>query len=121
MPMRKLKKYKPTRFMAKTSHYDKEAADYAVMFIESLCHTRQLQRTSHLHRTGNSLQSVNLIIPHNSSKAKGGPSVWRPALCFLCMIKTVFANERYAYDGESEFSVLSAERTALCRRRVKAS
>lgn len=23
VPMRKLKKYKPTRFMAKTSHYDK--------------------------------------------------------------------------------------------------
>ena len=40
MPMRKLKKYKPTQFMAKTSHYDKEAADYAVMFIESLCHTK---------------------------------------------------------------------------------
>ena len=38
--MRKLKKYEPTRFMAKTSHYDKEAADYAVMFIESLCHTK---------------------------------------------------------------------------------
>ncbi len=40
MAMRKLKKYKPTEFMAKTSHYDKEAADYAVMFIESLCHTK---------------------------------------------------------------------------------
>ena len=26
--------------MAKTSRYDKEAADYAVMFIESLCHTK---------------------------------------------------------------------------------
>ena len=38
--MRKLKKYKPTRFMAKTSNYDKDAADYAVMFIESLCHTK---------------------------------------------------------------------------------
>ena len=38
--MRKLKKYTPTRFMAKTSHYDKDAADYAVMFIESLCHTK---------------------------------------------------------------------------------
>ena len=38
--LRKLKKYKPTRFMAKTSHYDKDAADYAVMFIESLCHTK---------------------------------------------------------------------------------
>ena len=40
MAIRKLKKYRPTRFMAKTSHYDKEAADYAVMFIESLCHTK---------------------------------------------------------------------------------
>lgn len=38
--MRKLKNYKPTRFMEKTSHYDKDAADYAVMFIESLCHTK---------------------------------------------------------------------------------
>lgn len=40
MAMRKLKKYKPTEFMAKDSHYDKAAADYAVMFIESLCHTK---------------------------------------------------------------------------------
>ena len=38
--MRKLKKYTPTRFMEKTSHYDADAADYAVMFIESLCHTK---------------------------------------------------------------------------------
>ena len=38
--VRKLKKYKQTRFMAKGSHYDKEAADYAVAFIESLCHTK---------------------------------------------------------------------------------
>jgi len=38
--MRKLKKYKPTPFMAKTSHYDKDAADFAVMFIEELCHTK---------------------------------------------------------------------------------
>ena len=38
--LRKLKKYKPTKFKAKTSHYDKDAADYAVMFIESLCHTK---------------------------------------------------------------------------------
>ena len=37
---RKLKKYTPTRFMEKTSHYDVDAADYAVMFIESLCHTK---------------------------------------------------------------------------------
>lgn len=26
--------------MDKTSHYDKDTADYAVMFIESLCHTK---------------------------------------------------------------------------------
>ena len=42
--MRKLKKYTPTRFMAKTSHYDKDAADFAVMFIESLPHQRHLGR-----------------------------------------------------------------------------
>ena len=38
--MRKLKKYKPTPFMAKDSHYDKAAADYAVGFIQCLCHTK---------------------------------------------------------------------------------
>ena len=38
--LRKLKNYKPTRFMEKTSRYDTDAADYAVMFIESLCHTK---------------------------------------------------------------------------------
>jgi phage terminase large subunit-like protein len=38
--MRKLKGYKPTPFMAKDSHYDKTSADYAVAFIESLCHTK---------------------------------------------------------------------------------
>ena len=38
--MRKLKKFKPTKFMAKTSHYDKEAADHAVSFIECLTHTK---------------------------------------------------------------------------------
>lgn len=38
--LRKLKKYKPTKFKAKTSVYDKDAADFAVMFIESLCHTK---------------------------------------------------------------------------------
>ena len=40
MAMRKLKKYKPTRFMADGSKYDKAAADYAVNFIECLCHTK---------------------------------------------------------------------------------
>ena len=40
MAMRKLKNYKPTRFMAETSSYDKDAADYAVLFIESLRHTK---------------------------------------------------------------------------------
>ena len=38
--MRKLKKYTPTKFKAKDSHYDKDAADFAVMFIEQLCHTK---------------------------------------------------------------------------------
>ena len=40
MKMRKLKKYKPTRFRAKDSVYDKDAADFAVNFIECLCHTK---------------------------------------------------------------------------------
>lgn len=34
--MRKLKKYKPTAFIAEGSYYDKDAADYAVAFIEAL-------------------------------------------------------------------------------------
>ena len=38
--MRKLKSYKPTRFMLKTSHYDKAKADFAVEFIECLKHTK---------------------------------------------------------------------------------
>ncbi|WP_270441871.1 terminase large subunit [Acidaminococcus provencensis] len=38
--MRKLKKYKPTKFKAKTSTYNEALADYAVAFIESLCHTK---------------------------------------------------------------------------------
>ena len=32
--------YKPTKFMASTSHYDKAKADRAVMFIQSLKHTK---------------------------------------------------------------------------------
>ena len=38
--LRKLKKYTPTKFKAEDSVYDKDAADFAVMFIESLCHTK---------------------------------------------------------------------------------
>ena len=38
--MRKLKKYVPTKFKAKDSTYSKAAADYAVNFIECLCHTK---------------------------------------------------------------------------------
>ncbi len=37
--MRKLKRYKPSEFMLKTSHYDKAAADFAVRFIGELKHT----------------------------------------------------------------------------------
>lgn len=36
----KLKRYKPSRFMLPTSHYDKAKADRAVTFIENLCHTK---------------------------------------------------------------------------------
>ncbi|HKL58946.1 MAG TPA: terminase TerL endonuclease subunit [Sphaerochaeta sp.] len=38
--MPKLKKYKPAPFMAKDSTYSKEKADYAVNFIQCLCHTK---------------------------------------------------------------------------------
>lgn len=38
--LQKLKDYTPTRFMAKDSTYDKDAADFAVSFIECLCHTK---------------------------------------------------------------------------------
>ena len=38
--LRKLTGYKPTKFMAWDSRYDKDAADYAVGFIECLCHTK---------------------------------------------------------------------------------
>ncbi len=34
------KGYTPTKFMAKDSFYDEDTADFAVMFIESLCHTK---------------------------------------------------------------------------------
>ena len=40
MAMRKLKKYVPTKFKAKKFVYDKDAADYAVNFIQALCHTK---------------------------------------------------------------------------------
>ena len=56
--MRKLKKYKPTKFMAKTSHYDKDAADYAVMFIESLCHLL------HILFFGNITNDIGHIFPN---------------------------------------------------------
>ena len=35
-----MENYEPTRFMAEGSHYDKDAADFAVAFIENLCHTK---------------------------------------------------------------------------------
>lgn len=38
--IRKLKKYKPTKFKAADSVYDKASADYAVAFIEALRHTK---------------------------------------------------------------------------------
>ena len=39
MAKRKLK-YVPTKFMARNSYYDEDAADYAVNFIQCLCHTK---------------------------------------------------------------------------------
>ena len=36
----RLEDYKPSRFMLPECHYDKERADRAVKFIESLCHTK---------------------------------------------------------------------------------
>mgnify|MGYP006996298015 CR=1 FL=1 len=38
--MARTKKYQPTEFMLPTSHYDKERADHAVNFIQSLRHTK---------------------------------------------------------------------------------
>ena len=38
--MRELKNYQPTKYMDKGSTYDKDAADFAVSFIECLCHTK---------------------------------------------------------------------------------
>ncbi len=38
--IRRLKKYTPTRFKASDSTYDKTTADYAVSFIQALCHTK---------------------------------------------------------------------------------
>lgn len=38
--MAKRVKYEPSKFMAKDSHYDKKAADYAVKFIQCLSHTK---------------------------------------------------------------------------------
>ena len=38
--MQKLENYTPTRFMAETSRYDKDKADFAVKFIECLKHTK---------------------------------------------------------------------------------
>ena len=39
MATRKLK-YKPTKFMARTSHYDADKADFAIEFIKCLTHTK---------------------------------------------------------------------------------
>ena len=38
--MKQLKEYVPTRFASEDSYYDEDLADYAVMFIEQLCHTK---------------------------------------------------------------------------------
>lgn len=38
--MGELNRYEPTEYMADGSYYDKNRADFAVAFIESLCHTK---------------------------------------------------------------------------------
>lgn len=38
--MRKLENYQPTKYTDKDSTYNKDAADFAVSFIECLCHTK---------------------------------------------------------------------------------
>ena len=40
LEVRTMAKFKPTRFMAEDSKYNKKAADYAVSFIECLSHTK---------------------------------------------------------------------------------
>lgn len=40
LEVRQMAEYRPTKFKLKTSHYDKAQADYAVGFIECLCHTK---------------------------------------------------------------------------------
>lgn len=40
MAMQKLKDYTLTKFKAKDNCYDKKTADFAVMFIKSLCHIK---------------------------------------------------------------------------------
>ena len=47
--MQKLKSYKPTKFKLPTSHYDKEAADFAVAFIENLRHTKGIWAEKPFH------------------------------------------------------------------------
>jgi hypothetical protein len=39
LEVRTVARFKPTRFMAEDSKYNKKAADYAVSFIECLSHT----------------------------------------------------------------------------------
>ena len=40
LPLRKLRKYTPTRFIADSSSYNRELADLAVAFIGCLRHTK---------------------------------------------------------------------------------
>ena len=44
--MARAKKYQPTEFMLTTSHYDKESADHADNFIQSLKHTSPTESCS---------------------------------------------------------------------------
>jgi hypothetical protein len=71
--MRKLKKYKPTKFKAKTSTYNKELADYAVAFIESLCHTKGTW-------AGHPFRTDRLAGTDHPGSVRDGKAQWLPAV-----------------------------------------
>ena len=77
--MRKLKKYKPTKFKAKDSVYNKELADYAVSFIECLCHTKGTWagKPFELGLTGRSRLFQDIIRKSNLAGSGTASDLWR--------------------------------------------
>ena len=91
--MRKLKRYKPTAFMASDSHYDKDAADYAVSFIEALSHQRLLGgkpstlSTAGADRSGYSVSSnpTAIAVQYGVCDSKMGKASWpQPSPLLTC-------------------------------------